>query len=263
MIRALIADDEALARDTIRLLLKERQDVELIAECENGATTLEKIRALKPDLVFLDIQMPELDGFGVLESLHNTELPLIIFVTAYDQYAIRAFEYHALDYLLKPYDDDRFHKAVDRALAYNKAQEAAQLSDRIRALLGERQLENIAEPRPSYTERFAVRSRGGLIFVPTQDIDWIEAAGDYVTLHTGHQRHLLRETMENMLAQLDPSRFVRAHRSSILSLDKVVAIHPHFNGAYMATLSNQQRITISRRFWPQVEAKLRGDGCRL
>lgn len=255
MPKVLIVDDESLARDTIRLLLAHHEDIEIVGECANGLEAIEAIRTHKPDLVFLDIQMPECDGFGVLEGVGAEACPAVIFVTAYDQYAVRAFEFHALDYLLKPYDDDRFDKALERALQHLKSKEVSQVNERILALLESRQAAQ-AEAN-QYPERFAVKSRGVLQFIPVTDIDWVEAAGDYVGLHVGNKTHLLRETMENMLNQLDPAKFVRVHRSSIIAIDKVTSIHPHFNGAYIATLSNNKRVTISRRFWPQVEQRLR------
>ncbi len=252
MTRIVIADDESLARDTIRLLLSERQDMEVVAETDSGATTIAAIKAQKPDIVFLDIQMPDGDGFSVLEALTPEELPVVIFVTAYDQYAVKAFDFHAIDYLLKPYDDDRFFKALDRACLHLKSRENENLSDKITALLTARQ----EELKPKFPDRFSVRNRNMIEFIPVNDIDWIEAAGDYVVLHVGNRSHLLRETMERMTTLLDPLKFIRVHRSSILAIEKVKAIQPHFNGAYIAVLANNKKITISRRYWGHVEPVL-------
>ncbi|MBL7979685.1 MAG: response regulator transcription factor [Bacteroidetes Order II. Incertae sedis bacterium] len=252
MTRVVIADDESLARDTIRLLLKERPEITVVAETDRGVTTLAAIKTEKPDIVFLDIQMPDGDGFSVLEALTPEELPVVIFVTAYDQYAVKAFDFHALDYLLKPYDDDRFFKALDRAIYQLKSIENSDLSEKITSLLAARQ----EERKPQYPERFSVRTRNIMEFIPVQDIDWIEAAGDYVVLHVANRSHLLRETMERMTSLLDPQKFVRVHRSSILAIEKVKAIQPHFNGAYIAVLTNNKKITISRRYWGQVEPVL-------
>ncbi|HRK73962.1 MAG TPA: LytTR family DNA-binding domain-containing protein [Rhodothermales bacterium] len=249
MTRVVIADDESLARDTIRLLLKERPEIAVVAETDRGASTIAAIKTEKPDIVFLDIQMPDGDGFSVLEALTPKELPVVIFVTAYDQYAVKAFDFHAVDYLLKPYDDDRFFKALDRAIHQLKSIENSNLSEKIASLLAARQEEH----KPQYPERFSVRTRNIMEFIPVQDIDWIEAAGDYVVLHVGNRSHLLRETMERMTTLLDPQKFVRLHRSSILAIEKVKAIQPHFNGAYIAVLTNNKKITISRRYWGQVE----------
>lgn len=262
-IRVLIVDDESLARDTVRMLLEDRSEIEIVGECEDGAEAVKSIRNLKPDLVFLDIQMPELNGFGVLEQLHDVPLPVIIFATAFDEYALRAFDVHAIDYLLKPFDDDRFETALKRAMDRIKSRKARDVNEQIANLLSDLQssdgkIKRSTAPKAEasdvpLSDRIAVKHKGALLFVQTTEIDWIEAAGDYVMIHTGPKSYLLRETMHGISERLPATKFLRVHRSSIINADRIKEIHPHFNGAYVATLKNGKQIRISRRYWAKVE----------
>ncbi len=210
--RVLIVDDEPLARETIRLLLDGRPDVTIVGECENGQEAIDAIRRMRPDLVFLDVQMPEVDGFGVVRTIGPEQMPIVIFATAYNQYALQAFDAHALDYLIKPFDDDRFEQALTRALRRIEQREAGTLSQRLMKLL-----EDAPAKAETYAERLMIRERDSIRSVRVDDIDWIEAAGDYVVLHVGDKTHLMRETMGRMTKQLDPRHFARIHLSSIVN----------------------------------------------
>ena len=238
-IRVLVVDDEPLAREGIRLLLGDEPDIEIAGEAQDCGEAIRLIESLEPDLVFLDVQMPEMTGIQVLEQLGEGHVPEIIFVTAYDQYALRAFEHHALDYLLKPFDDDRFHAALDQARRRIRERGADRLGQRLIALLAEyREIEGEAALPPGleaasapagkaspFTHRLAVRSGGRIYFLRTEEIDWIEAADYYVKLHVGPKSHLMRESMSKLEKQLDPDRFLRVHRSSIVNLDRVKELH--------------------------------------
>jgi two-component system LytT family response regulator len=265
MYRTLIIDDEPLARENVRLLLADYPEIEIMGECGDGAEAVEQIKIQKPDFIFLDIQMPEKDGFSVLKSLDADEMPVVIFITAYDQYAVRAFEVHALDYLLKPFSDERFEQAISRALKQLKEKEVGALSKRMVALLNDISDDtsvgksvgvsvgvSVPQSSATFVERLWVKHRGALQAVEVQDISYIEAAGDYMALHVGAMQYLHRDTMDNLLSQLDPAKFARVHRSYIINLTKIKAIYPHFNGAYIAEMHSKQRITISRRYWASV-----------
>jgi two-component system LytT family response regulator len=196
-IKALIVDDEPLARERIKRFLTDERDIELIGECADGQEAVSAIHTLEPDLVFLDIQIPELDGFGVLEAVGVEQMPAVIFVTAYDRYALQAFDVNALDYLLKPYNRERFHKAVERARAQLSNGAKGELSERLLSLL-----ENL-QPEQRHLERLMIKSSGRVFFLRTTEIDWIEAEGNYLRLHVGKESHLLRETMNRLAAKLD------------------------------------------------------------
>ncbi|HKC62748.1 MAG TPA: LytTR family DNA-binding domain-containing protein [Pyrinomonadaceae bacterium] len=241
-IRTVIVDDEPLARRGIRAQLKEEADIEIVAECGNGRDAIRVIEEQKPDLVFLDIQMPELDGFGVIEAINMKHLPAVIFVTAYDKYALRAFEVHALDYLLKPFDNERFTKALERA---RKQVERRSLSDL------NRQLQSLIDDLKSnrkYAERLVIKSAGRIFFLSVEEIDWIEAADNYVRLHAGRDSHLLRETMSSLEGRLDTSQFLRIHRSAIINTRRIKEFHPLFHGEYEIVLSNGTRLTSGRAY---------------
>jgi two-component system LytT family response regulator len=246
-IRALIVDDEPVARDGIRVLLQNDSDVEVVGECANGREAVEAIRETSPDLVFLDEQMPEMDGFGVIEQIGAENMPVVIFVTAYDQYALRAFDVAALDYLLKPYGDERFLTAVDRAKRQIRRGEVGQLTSRLISLL-EGQAGQFAQDRPpgKYLQRIMLKTGGRMTFLRTEEIDWIEAEGDYVRLHAGGKRHLLRDTMKRLEEQLDPSQFLRTHRSTIVNLDRIKELHPFFHGDYLIVLNDGTELKLSR-----------------
>jgi two-component system LytT family response regulator len=253
-IRTLIVDDEPLARETLRVLLRADPEVDVVGECRSGPEAVDRTLELEPDLVFLDIQMPEMDGFDVLETLavEGVRIPTIVFVTAYDQYALRAFEVHALDYLLKPFDDERFERALERAkLELSRRQDAA-MASRIEALLADHRAaaegeeSAVGEEREGPVERFVVRSSGRIHFVDVGEVDWVEAAGDYVRLHTGERSHLMRETMKELEDSLDPDVFVRIHRSTIVRIGFVKEIRTTGTGQYVVLLEDGTRRNLSR-----------------
>ena len=248
-IKAIIVDDEPPARRNLRALLKAVPDIELVKECGNGRDAVECIRALEPDLVFLDVQMPEMNGFEVLEQLTGQPLPVIIFVTAYDQYALKAFEVSALDYLLKPFDDARFHKALMQARRQIEQQDASELGRKLLTLMGTREVRPDAPPR--YLSRLMVKTAGRVIFIRSEEIDWVEAYDNYVRLHIGSKAHLLRQTMNELEATLNPEQFARIHRSTIVNLDRVKELYTHFNGEHLVILHDgtELKLSRSRREW--------------
>jgi len=241
-IRTLIVDDEPLARERLRKLLEAEPDVEIVGECGDGLEAVEAIGLQKPDLVFLDIQMPELDGFAVLDAVRAEKMPEIIFVTAYSQHALRAFEFHALDYLLKPFDRERFQTALGRARLRWEQARSGELSQKLTALLAE------LRPEPRTTDRLAVKSDGKVVLVRTADVDWIEAADNYVNLHVGCESHLLRETMGSIEGRLDPRQFMRISRSAIINVERIKELQPMFHGDYAVILRNGTRLSLSRGY---------------
>jgi two-component system LytT family response regulator len=256
-IRTLIVDDEPLARQSIRLLLEADAEMEIVGEAGSGAEAVKAIRRHSPDLVFLDIQMPEMDGFGVVENIEAAEMPVIVFVTAFDRYALKAFEVHALDYLLKPFSDARFEKALQQAKAQIGQREIGSLSRRLLALLEDR--DTLREPKPRasrYLTRLMVKSASRVFFLKADEIDWIEAADYYVKLHVGRKGHLLRETMSDMEAKLDPDKFIRIHRSTIVNLDRVKEMRPLFNGEYAVILHDGAELKLSRSRREQLQKLL-------
>ena len=260
-VRTLVVDDEPLARQSLRILLEGDPQVELIGEAGSGREALALIRRESPDLVFLDIQMPELDGFGVLEQIEAAELPVVVFVTAFDKYALRAFEYHALDYLLKPFDDARFEKTLRRAKEQVEQREIKELSRRLIALLEGREGQTVSAPtQPQYLSRLLIKSAGRVSFLKTEEIDWIGAEDYYVKLHVGRKSHLLRETMNDMEAKLDPARFVRIHRSTIVNVERIRELHQHFNGEYLVVLQDGTELKLSRSRREQLQTLLKTGG---
>jgi two-component system LytT family response regulator len=233
-LRTIIVDDEPLARDSVRMLLHRDPEIEIAGEC-SGVDAAALIERTSPDIMFLDVQMPEVDGFDLLEAVGADAVPAVIFVTAYDEYALRAFEVHAIDYLLKPFDDARFERALTRAKerARSRGQKNEHLADLVRE-------------RSQYLKRFLVRVRDKIIVVNADDIDWIEAADYYVSLHVGSKTHLLRETMSDLETRLDPERFFRAHRSAIVNVDRVREIHPLFRGDCALVLADGTQVKLSR-----------------
>lgn len=233
-IRALVVDDEPLARSNVAILLRDDPEVGVVDECEGGAKAVDVIRSKKPELVFLDVQMPECDGFDVLELLGSDTPPAIIFVTAYDQYALRAFEAGALDYLLKPFDNARF----DRAMA--RAKERIWTGNRL----------------PKKIERFVLKNAGQVLFLKVSEIDWIEAADYYACLHVGTKSHLLRRSLAELELELDPQEFCRIHRSTIVNLERVRGIEVEAGGDPEVLLQNGTRLRMSRRYRKQVQSRL-------
>ena len=251
MIRALIVDDEPLARERIRTLLDHESDIEVIAECGDGLSAIAMIERERPDLLFLDVQMPELDGFGVLEALTDAPaLPAIIFVTAYDNYALRAFEVHALDYLLKPFDRERFSRSVERVRAQLLRAKKGAFDEQLLALLTDIKAE------PKHLERLVVKSSGRVFFIRTEEIDWIEAASNYVRLHTGRESHLMRETMTTLESKLNPEKFLRVNRSAIVNIEKIKEMHPLFRGEYEIVLHNGTRLHMGRAYREKLQELL-------
>jgi len=241
-IKALIVDDEPLARERIKRFLTDERDIELVGECADGQEAVSAIQTLAPDLVFLDIQIPELDGFGVLEAVGVEQMPAVIFVTAYDRYALQAFDVNALDYLLKPYNRERFHKAVERARAQLSNGAKGELSERLLSLL-----ENL-QPEQRYLERLMIKSSGRVFFLRTTEIDWIEAEGNYLRLHVGKESHLLRETMNRLAAKLDQNKFLRIHRSTLVNIERIKELQPLFSGDYVVILRDGKQLTLSRSY---------------
>lgn len=260
-IRVLIVDDESLARDTISLLLEDEPRFDVIGECEDGNEAVAAIREKQPDLVFLDIQMPGKNGFEVVEAIGAEAMPAVIFATAYDEYALRAFDLHALDYLLKPYDDERFERALNRAVKQIEQQKMGKMGNQLMKLVSgwRASQEPAVAPTPAvaietpYLERIMVKTRDALFFVQVDDIDWIEAAGDYVMLHVGTQTHLVRDSMTRMEKKLPPRSFVRIHRSTIINLSRVKQFKPYFHGDYIVYLNDGTELRLSRRYWSRVE----------
>jgi two-component system LytT family response regulator len=241
-IRALIADDEALARKFIRRMLKDDHDVEIVGECSNGKETAAMIRKQNPDVVFLDVQMPEMDGFAVLESIGTERLPEIIFATAYEQYAIRAFELHALDYLLKPFDQARFKDAMKHAKERFRSDRRDEARMQITALL-----DSIKSKR-QYLDRLMIKAAGRITFLSIDEINWIEADDKYVHLHTGKITPMVRQTLSAMETQLDPKKFRRVHRSAIVNIGRIKELQPLFSGEHSILLEDGTRLTLSRNY---------------
>jgi len=240
-IRTLIVDDEPLARERIRQLLHQEPDIEILGECADGRDAVAAIDKYKPDLVFLDVQMPELDGFGVLDQLERRVMPAIVFVTAYDQFALRAFEVHALDYLLNPFDRGRFKKALERARERIQRLPADDLSRRISELLAD------LKPAPKQN-RLAIKSGGKVLVLKIDDIDWVEAADNYVNLHIGNESHLHRETMAALEARFPAEKFMRISRSTMVNIERIKELQPMFHGEYSVILRNGTRLTLSRGY---------------
>jgi len=238
-LKAIIVDDEPLARERLRTLLGGENDVRLLAECANGPEAVEAVNQHAPDLVFLDIQMPEMDGFGVLRAL-TPPLPLVIFVTAFDEHAVHAFEAQALDYLLKPFKPSRFRAALDRARQQLAQRQPDEVGRKLLALLESRPAET------QYLARIAVRDRERVRFVKTADVDWFEASGNYVILHVGRENHVVRETLSSLESQLSPKEFLRLSRSVIVNLDRVQQVEPAFNDEHVVILNTGAKLPMTR-----------------
>jgi two-component system, LytTR family, response regulator len=246
-IRVLIVDDEPIARRGIGQQLKGEPEIEIVGECANGMEAVTAIKTKSPDLVFLDVQMPEMDGFEVIEAVGVERMPRVIFVTAYDQYTLRAFEVHALDYLLKPFDRDRFVKALNHA---KSSLQRGEFNRQLIRLLDDR----LAARKP--LERLVIKSGGRIYFLNVEEVDWIEAADNYVELHVGRESHLLRETISGLSARLDPARFLRIRHSTIVNIERVKELRPLFRGEYLIVLRDGTELTSSRRYRKNLDAIL-------
>jgi two-component system LytT family response regulator len=248
--RTLVVDDEPMARERVMSLLQHEPDVEIVGECSDGTQAVAAIHDRTPDLVFLDVQMPGLDGFGVISAIGAERMPIVIFVTAYDEYALKAFEVHALDYLLKPFGKDRFQETLRHARASLERRRAGDLGRRLLALVSD------IKPEPPKFDRLVVKSGGRVFFLRSEDIDWIEASGNYVRLHLAEESHLFRETMNRMEARLDSRRFVRIHRSRIVNTERIKELQPWFNGEYVVILRNGARLPLSRGYRDKLQEQL-------
>lgn len=262
-LRTVIVDDEPLARRGLRLRLAGETDIDIVGECSNGDEAVRTIAAERPDLVFLDVQMPGLDGFGVLRRLPLSMMPMIVFVTAYDHYAIGAFEANAIDYLLKPVEEARLRQALFRIREQAQARAAAAQRDQLLNLLGsvtghpelsleDALAEGAALPDARKPIRLAIRDGGRTVLVEETDIDWIDAAGDYMCIHANGTTHILRGTLRELEARLDPDRFARIHRSTIVNIARVRALRPHINGEYFLTLDGGHEVKLSRSYRDQL-----------
>jgi two-component system, LytTR family, response regulator len=250
-IRTIIADDEHLARKKLRLLLGAEPAVQVVAECQDGQETISAVQAHKPDLLLIDIRMPDLDGFQVLKQIPPEEMPVVVFTTAFDQFAIRAFEAHALDYLLKPFEAERLHHAIERARAELLKFHNRDLTSRILHLLA-----SSAEPKMGskpVDDRMVIRAGGKVVFLDVKEIDWIEAAANYVKLIVGKDSYLLREGIGSIAERLDPERFVRIHRSAIVNIHKIKELQPCESGEYIAVLKNGKELSCSRGYRTELQ----------
>lgn len=241
-IRTLIVDDEPLGRERIRSLLDSDPEIDVIEECPDGRRAIAAIERSRPDLVFLDVQMPEVDGFAVLDAIAGDRMPMIIFVTAYDRYAVQAFEVHALDYLLKSFDRERFQAALQRAKAEIRRFKEGFLSERLAGLL-----EDLQAKQKCLT-RLVVRSAGRIVFLRVEEIDWVEAADNYVRIHAGRESHLIRDTLQSLESRLDPEKFLRIHRSTLVNFDRIRELQPIFHGDYLVKMNDGTELTLSRSY---------------
>jgi len=250
VLRVGIADDEPLARERIRSFLANRPGYEIAVECSDGVEAAAAIRDDELDVLFLDVQMPDLDGFQAIEAAGDVSIPIIVFVTAFQDYAIRAFEVRAIDYLLKPFDRARFEETLkrveDQLASRRKKNLAPEVAELLRELSG--------NGSSAYQLRFPVKSRGEIYFVRADDIDWIDAEGNYVALHAGGRTHLLRETIKSVESRLDPAKFVRVHRSAIINVDRLKKLQPYFHGEYVVTLHDGTTLTSSRTYSDRLRA---------
>ena len=245
-LRVIIADDERLARKKLHILLESEPEVQVVAECEDGRQTISAIHAHLPDLLLLDIQMPDLDGFQVLNEVPPGEMPVVIFTSAYDQYAIRAFEAHALDYLLKPFDQERLHHSIERACSEVRKSGDREITHRIMDLLSRVRSETRSGPEPE--GRLVIRAKGRVIFLNLDEIDWVEAAANYVRLNVGKEAYFFRETISRIAERLNPNLFIRIHRSTIVNVRKIKELIPVNSGEYIVILKTGKELSCSRGY---------------
>ncbi len=257
LIRTIIVDDEPTARRGIRLMLKGDAMIEIVGEASNGLDAVELIEREQPDLVFLDVQMPGCDGFQVLEKVANKAHPAVIFVTAYDVHALHAFEVNAIDYLLKPYDDARFEEALNRVKKTVRQASVESDNSRLNQLLEFMQSRMAGGKTVPETDRVLVKSSGDIYFLKAEEIDWIEAEGDYMKFHTGEKSHLMRETMARLEERLDPKRFIRIHRSTIVNIDRLQKLSPSFGGEYAVILEDGTKLKLSRGYHERIAELLK------
>jgi two-component system LytT family response regulator len=260
-LRILIVDDELLARQRLEDLLEGRENVEVVDVADSGQKAIEAIRTHDLDLVFLDVQMPGKNGIDVVDAIGPEQMPAVIFVTAYDQYALKAFDVAALDYLLKPFDDERFEQALQRAREFITLRKVDELRDRLATLLDDEETPSDEPARdtsdtPSYLERIAVESRGQVRVVPVESIDYITASGPYAELHVGDTTHVIRERMQTLEDRLDPASFMRVHRSTIVRLDEIDALLYNAGGDYAVRLKSGERLSVSRGRREELEERL-------
>jgi two-component system LytT family response regulator len=261
-LQAIIVDDESLARKGLNLRLQQVAGVEIVGECSNGREAVNAVAELRPDVVFLDIQMPGMSGFDVVSKLQQDDMPMIIFTTAYDQYAIEAFDVHAVDYLLKPIVPERLQEAVDRVRSHRDQDGAVTDKQRLLELIisitgkSETAIAQLLKDHTgvkSYPDKIAIKDGGETTLVETKDIDWVDAAGDYMCIHANDQTHVMRVTMKELEAQLDPANFQRVHRSTIVNLDRVTKVCSHMNGEFHLILNNGASIKMSRSYKEKVK----------
>jgi len=241
-IRTLVVDDEPLACKRLVKLLNEEEDVEVVEVCANGKEAIDEINEKDPDLVFLDIQMPEINGFEVLQHIESDRVPAIIFVTAYDEYALKAFEVHALDYLMKPFNKARFQDSLQRAKNTIKSNGKSVVGEKVENLL------EYINPQHDSLSRILIKTSSRYFFLKADEIDWIESAGNYVRIHSGKNNYLIRETMINMEKKLDADKFFRIHRSTIINVEKVKELEQWFHGDYQVIMYNDEKLTMSRNY---------------
>jgi len=252
LIRTLLVDDEPLARERLRGLLAGEPEVEVVGECGDGCQAVRAIEELRPDLVFLDVQVPNLDGFRILESVGGDRVPAVVFVTAYDQYALRAFDVRAVDYVLKPFGRERLQRALERVRAQITRAKSSDLSSQLTALF-----EGMRPRKAPFLKRVVIKENGRLFFLRTADIDWVEASGNYVRLHVGAESHPLRETMNSLESRLDPEQFLRIHRSTIVNIERIKELQPWFHGDYHVVLRDERQLTMSAGYREKLDT-LRG-----
>lgn len=261
-LQALIVDDESLARKGLKIRLEELGGVDIVGECSNGREAINSVAELEPDVVFLDIQMPGMSGFDVIAKLQQDDMPLIVFVTAFDEYAIKAFDVHAVDYLLKPIEADRLKDAVDRAKDHMNMDGLVTDKQRLLELIisitgkSEASVTQLLKDHTgvkSYPEKIAIKDAGETTLVQVADIDWVDAAGDYMCIHANDETHVMRVTMKELEEQLDPANFQRVHRSTIVNLDRVTKVCSHMNGEFHLILDNGASIKMSRSYKEKVK----------
>lgn len=269
-IKTILVDDEPLARKGLSIRLQAFEDIELIAECRNGREALAAVQEHEPDLLFLDIQMPELSGFDILKKMEELDqpLPLVVFVTAFDHYALKAFEVHALDYLLKPLDEVRLEETLVKVRGYIEQQEDAQHKADLVKLISEVTGENseeilrqLAEGKPltarEYSDVLAIKDGGEITRVKVRNIEWIDAAGDYMCVHEADKTHILRKTMKELEIELNPKTFIRIHRSAIVNINQVVKLYTHENGDYYIVLENNKELKVSRSYRDRIKQAIK------